>query len=39
MSQSPAVAPRSEAYGQSGLSLLDRFGVYLSRRAIVRRLP
>ena len=31
--------PRPEAYGQKGLSLLDRFGVYLSRRAILRRLP
>jgi SAM-dependent methyltransferase len=31
--------PRPEAYGQKGLSLLDRFGVYLSRRAILRHLP
>jgi SAM-dependent methyltransferase len=39
MSQSTVAAPRSESYGQKGLSLLDRFGVYLSRRAILRRLP
>ena len=32
-------APRTEAYGQKGLSLVDRFGVYLSRRAILRHLP
>jgi SAM-dependent methyltransferase len=28
-----------EAYGQSGLSLLDRAGVWLSQRAITRHLP
>ena len=32
-------APRTEAYGQKGLSLVDRFGVWLSRRAILRHLP
>ena len=32
-------APRTEAYGQKGLSLVDRFGVFLSRRAILRHLP
>ena len=32
-------APRTEAYGQKGLSLVDRFGVWLSRRAIQRHLP
>ena len=31
-------APRTEAYGQKGLSLVDRFGVYLSRRAVQRHL-
>jgi len=31
--------PRTEAYGRKGLSLVDRFGVYLSRRAILRHLP
>ena len=39
MSPSAIAAPRSESYGQRGLSLVDRFGVYLSRRAILRRLP
>jgi SAM-dependent methyltransferase len=34
-----ALAPRTEAYGQKGLSLVDRIGVYLSRRAILRHLP
>ncbi len=32
-------APRTEAYGQKGLSLVDRFGVWLSRRAILRHPP
>ena len=27
---------RQEAYGQQGLTFVDRFGVYLSRRAILR---
>jgi SAM-dependent methyltransferase len=35
----PAAPPRTESYGQSGLTLVDRFGVYLSKRAILRRLP
>ncbi len=37
----PAVATlsRTEAFGQKGLTLIDRFGVYLSRRAILRSLP
>jgi SAM-dependent methyltransferase len=39
MTQPKALPLRTESYGQSGLSLLDRFGVYLSRRAILRRLP
>jgi SAM-dependent methyltransferase len=39
MSPSAIAALRSESYGQKGLSLVDRFGVYLSRRAILRRLP
>jgi SAM-dependent methyltransferase len=30
---------REEAYGQRGLTLVDRLGVYLSRRAILRHLP
>src|SRR5438105_1232186 len=30
---------RQEAYGQQGLTFVDRFGVYLSRRAILRWLP
>src|SRR5262249_10250488 len=31
--------PRQEAYGQEPLTWVDRFGVYLSKRAILRRLP
>jgi len=34
-----AAPPRTESYGETGLTLLDRFGVYLSKRAILRRLP
>lgn len=30
---------RSEAYGEAGLTFVDRFGVWLSRRAISRQLP
>jgi SAM-dependent methyltransferase len=33
------IAPRDESYGQRGLSLVDQFGVWLSQRAIRRRLP
>jgi SAM-dependent methyltransferase len=29
---------RTEAYGERGLSLVDRFGVYLSKRAVMREL-
>ena len=39
MSEATITPHRSESYGQKGLSLLDRFGVYLSRRAILRWLP
>jgi SAM-dependent methyltransferase len=40
MSES-AVQPqqRQEAYGQERLTWVDRFGVYLSKRGILRRLP
>jgi SAM-dependent methyltransferase len=31
--------PRTQSYGEGGLTLVDRFGVYLSKRAILRRLP
>jgi SAM-dependent methyltransferase len=34
-----AAPPRTQSYGQTGLTLIDRFGVYLSKRAILRRLP
>jgi SAM-dependent methyltransferase len=34
-----ATSPRTEAYGQTSLTLIDRFGTYLSKRAILRRLP
>jgi SAM-dependent methyltransferase len=30
---------REESYGQRGVTWVDRLGVYLSRRAIIRRLP
>ena len=30
---------KDESYGQEGLTLADRFGVWLSKRAIVRYLP
>jgi SAM-dependent methyltransferase len=30
---------RSESYGEDGLTVVDRFGVWLSRRAISRQLP
>jgi SAM-dependent methyltransferase len=33
------MSARTESYGQHGLSLIDRFGVWLSQRAIRRRLP
>ena len=32
-------SPRREAFGERNLTLVDRFGVYLSRRAILRSLP
>jgi SAM-dependent methyltransferase len=36
----PAVSPRThESYGQHGLTPVDRFGVWLSKRAIHRHLP
>ncbi len=34
-----AAPPRTESYGEAGLTFVDRFGVYLSKRAILRRLP
>jgi SAM-dependent methyltransferase len=33
-----AAALRTASYGETGLTLVDRFGVYLSKRAILRRL-
>lgn len=35
----PPAAERTTSYGEQRLSLVDRFGVWLSRRAIQRRLP
>ena len=39
MSSATLSRPRQEAYGQEPLTWVDRFGVYLSKRAILRRLP
>ncbi len=39
MTASPTALARTESYGEGGLTLVDRFGVYLSKRAILRRLP
>jgi SAM-dependent methyltransferase len=39
MSTTATAPERSTSYGQQRLSLVDRFGVWLSRRAILKRLP
>jgi SAM-dependent methyltransferase len=39
MNPATASLPRKEAYGRQRLTWIDRLGVYLSKRAILRRLP
>ena len=36
---SPLQSVRDESYGQRGSSIVDRFGVYLSKRTILRHIP
>jgi SAM-dependent methyltransferase len=37
--QQSTASLRQESYGQHGVTVVDRFGVWLSRRAILRHLP
>jgi len=39
MNRLPGFGFRTHSYGQGGMTIVDRFGIYLSRRAILRELP